>query len=265
MEQRFQFDEIATLYEAARPGYPDALIEDVVSHADLKLNDRILEVGCGTGQATKSFARQGFPILAIEPGPELIRGARRSLAGFSNVSFLETTFEAYPARAEAFRLIVAAQSWHWVSPETRFQKAAKALSSRGSLAVFGHVPVGLPAPLLAQFKEIYLRRTGRWGRPPEAWYLPDGPFKGWFDESGLFGPVEHRSYPWQWRHTTASYMDFLRTKSELRMLEPGKREEMLREIAEAVEDHGGAFAVDTETHLYMARRLDQAAVSAGLA
>ena len=61
MEQRFQFDEIANLYEAARPGYPDALIEDVVSYADLKLNDRILEVGCGTGQATKSFARQGFP------------------------------------------------------------------------------------------------------------------------------------------------------------------------------------------------------------
>ena len=40
------------------------------------------------------------------------------------------------------------------------------------------------------------------------------------------------------------------------MLEPGEREEMLREIGEAVDDHGGAFAVDTETHLYMARRLD---------
>jgi SAM-dependent methyltransferase len=256
VEQRFQFDEIANLYEAARPGYPDALIEDVVSYADLKLNDRILEVGCGTGQATKSFARQGFQILAIEPGPELLRGARRSLAGFNNVTFLETTFEAYPASPEAFRLIVAAQSWHWVSPETRFLKATGALSPRGSLAVFGHVPVGLPAPLLARFKEIYLHRTGRWGRPPEAWYLPDGPFKGWFDESGLFGLVEHRSYPWRWRHTTASYMDFLRTKSELRMPEPGEREEMLREIGEAVDDHGGAFAVDTETHLYMAHRLD---------
>ena len=256
MEQRFQFDEIANLYEAARPGYPDALIEDVVAYADMKLNDRILEVGCGTGQATKSFARQGFPILAIEPGQELLHRAQRSLAAFSNVTFLETTFEAYPARAEAFHLIVAAQSWHWVSPETRFQKAAKALSPRGSLAVFGHVPVGLPAPLLAQFKEIYLHRTARWGRPPEAWYLPDGPFKGWFGESGLFDAVEHRIYPWRWEHTMSSYMDFLRTRSELRMLEPGKREEMLREIAEAVEDHAGAFAVDTETHLYMAHRSD---------
>ena len=256
MEQRFQFDEIANLYEAARPGYPDALIEDVVAYADMKLNDRILEVGCGTGQATKSFARLAFPILAIEPGPELLRGARRSLAAFSNVTFLETTFEAYMASAESFRLIVAAQSWHWVSPEMRFRKAASALSPGGSLAVFGHVPVGLPASLLARLKEIYLRRTGRWGRPPEAWYLPDGPFKGWFDESRLFGPVEHRIYPWRWEYTTSSYIDFLRTRSELLMLEPGKREEMLREIAEAVEDHGGAFAVDTETHLYMARRLD---------
>jgi hypothetical protein len=52
-----------------------------------------------------------------------------------------------------------------------------ALSRDGSLVVFGHVPVGLPAPLLDQLKEIYLRQIGKWGSPPEAWYLPNGPFK----------------------------------------------------------------------------------------
>ena len=36
MEQRFTFDQVATLYNAARPDYPEALIEDVVSYADLK-------------------------------------------------------------------------------------------------------------------------------------------------------------------------------------------------------------------------------------
>jgi trans-aconitate methyltransferase len=120
-------------------------------NADLKLNDRILEVGCGTGQATKSFAKRGFPILATDSGSEMLRGARESLANFSNVEFLETTFEAWPTERAAFRLIIAAQSWHWVSPEVRFWKAAEALSRDGSLAVFGHVPVGLPAPLLDQF------------------------------------------------------------------------------------------------------------------
>jgi ubiquinone/menaquinone biosynthesis C-methylase UbiE len=257
MEQRFSFDEIANVYGAARPDYPEALIEDVVSYADLKQSDKILEVGCGTGQATKSFAKRNFSILAIDPGPEMLRGARESSAGLTNVEFLQTTFEAWPATRGEFRLIAAAQPWRWVSAEVRFVKAAEALSPGGSLAIFGHVPVGLPAPLLAQFKEVYLRHTGKWGPPPEAWYLPSGPFKGWFDESLMFGPVTHKSYPWKWRHTTSSYLDFLRTKSELRMLESAKREEMLGEITKAIDHGGGRLTVDYETHLYIARRLNR--------
>jgi hypothetical protein len=93
----------------------------------------------------------------------MLRGARESLAGFSNVEFLETTFEALPADRAMFRLIIAAQSWHWVSPEVRFSKAAAVLSRDGSLAVFGRAPVALPAALLDHFKEIYLRQIGKWG------------------------------------------------------------------------------------------------------
>jgi len=254
MEQRFIFDEAASVYSRARPDYPEALVDDVVSFADLKPSDRIFEVGCGTGQATKSFARRGFSILATDPGSEMLRGARESLAGFSNVEFLETTFEAWPTDRAAFRLIIAAQSWHWVSPEVRFSKAAEALSRDGSLAAFGHVPVGLPAALLDRFKEIYLRRINKWGPPPEAWYLPNGPFEGWFIESGLFDSVEHRRYDWKWPHTASSYADFLRTRSDHRMMERATLDQLLREIAQAIEDHGGRFEVDYETHLYMARR-----------
>ncbi len=254
MEERFAFDQIANVYKAARPDYPEALIEDVVSYADLKQGDHVLEVGCGTGQATKAFAKRGFPIVAMDPGPEMLRYAREDLAGFSNVELLETTFEAWPTNRGAFRLIIAAQSWHWVSPEMRFTKAAEALSPNGSLAVFGHVPVGLPTELLAQFQDIYLRRTGNWGPPPEVGYLPIGPFEGWFDESGLFGLVGHRRYPWKWQRTTLSFTDFLRTRSEYVMMEPAKREEMLGEIAKAIDDQGGELTLDYETHLYIARR-----------
>jgi SAM-dependent methyltransferase len=137
MEQRFAFDQIANVYKAARPEYPKSLVEDVVSYADLKRDDRILEIGCGAGQATKSFAERRFSIVGIDPGPEMLRGARESLAGFNNVEFLETTFEKWSGKQGSFRLIIAAQSWHWVSPETRFKKAADALSTDGSLAVFG--------------------------------------------------------------------------------------------------------------------------------
>jgi SAM-dependent methyltransferase len=255
MEQRFTFDQIASVYRLARPDYPEALIDDVISYAGVQPNDKVLEVGCGTGQATKSFARRGLPILATDPGSDMLRGARESLAGFSNVEFLETTFEAWRPERETFRLIIAAQSWRWVSAEVRFAKAAEVLAPDGSLAVFGQVPVGLPVPLLAELKDIYLRQTGRWGPPPEAWYLPNGPFKGWFDESGLFGPVEHKSYPWTWPHTTSSHTDFLSTRSDHRMLAAAKREEVLGEVAKAVDNYGGRFDMDYETHLYIARRV----------
>ena len=82
MEQRFVFDQVADAYKAARPDYPEALVEDVVSYAELKPKDWILEVGCGAGQATKGFASRGFPILAIDPGPKLLAGARESLGRF---------------------------------------------------------------------------------------------------------------------------------------------------------------------------------------
>jgi hypothetical protein len=71
----------------------------------------------------------------------------------------------------------------------------------------------------------------------------------------MFGPVTHKRYPWKWPHTTSSYIDFLRTKSEHRMLDSAKREAMLGEIARAIDDHGGRLTVDYETHLYIARLL----------
>jgi ubiquinone/menaquinone biosynthesis C-methylase UbiE len=57
MEQRFTSNQVANVYKAARPDYPDALVDDVVSYAALKPNDAILEVGCGTGQQRKASRR----------------------------------------------------------------------------------------------------------------------------------------------------------------------------------------------------------------
>jgi SAM-dependent methyltransferase len=254
MEQRFVFDQVASLYSASRPDYPEALVDDVLCYAAVRSGDRILEVGCGTGQATKAFASRGHRILATDPGAEMLRGARETLAGFDNVEYLQTTFEAFPAAQPVYRLIIAAQSWHWVSPHVRLAKAASLLAHDGSLAVFGHVPVGLPVPLREKFRQIYVRRIGRWGPPPEAGYLPDGPFKAWFDESGLFQPVAHKSYSWQWRHSTSTYADFLRTRSDHRMLAAQTRDDIVADVAEAIDGEGGTLDVDYETHLYMARR-----------
>ena len=67
-ERRHLFNQVAELYDSARPGYPGALFDDILSYANLPQNARILEVGCGTGQATLPLARRGYAIDCIEPG-----------------------------------------------------------------------------------------------------------------------------------------------------------------------------------------------------
>jgi hypothetical protein len=111
--------------------------------------------------------------------------------------------------------------------------------------------------LREDFRQVYLRRTGPWGLPPEDWYLPGGPIKAEFERAGLFAPVTHRTYPWKWHHTTSSYSDFLITRSDYRMLPQATREAVLAEIAQSIDRHGGTFDMDYETHLYIARRLDR--------
>ncbi len=56
---------ISAIYEEIRPSYPEKLIQDVISKTDLKFNDRLLEIGSGTGKATIQFADKGFRVHGI--------------------------------------------------------------------------------------------------------------------------------------------------------------------------------------------------------
>jgi ubiquinone/menaquinone biosynthesis C-methylase UbiE len=256
MEQRFTFDKIASLYDAARPDYPEALFGAIAGTADLAPGDAVLEIGCGTGRATQGLARLGAPILALDPGPALLEVARARLADFANVRFAQTTFEAWPLEPETFKLVAAAQSWHWVAPQVRFVKAAAALKAGGFLAVFGNVSMPLKAPLGPALDDLYARHAPRLiESAPGDWYLPGGVVTKLFADSELFGPGTHQAYPWTRQHDAADYVALLRTRSDCQMLEPTARDALTAAVAQTIEAHGGPFEAGYEAHLYMARRL----------
>jgi len=88
------FDRAAALYDVARPGYPDALFDDLVRLSGMPPGGRVLEIGCGTGKATLPLARMGYRLLCLEPGDNLVAVARRNLAPFPDARVLTTSFEA---------------------------------------------------------------------------------------------------------------------------------------------------------------------------
>lgn len=263
MEQRLMFNKVADDYDRYRPGYPDALFDDLAAAAHLGSGDRILELGCGAGQATLGLARFGVPILALDPGPDLIRAAAARVGQAPHVAFAETTFETWPLQPQAFKLVASAQAWHWIDPTVRFGKAAQVLVPGGMLAVMGNVPMPGPAEFTAAIAPLYLRLAPHlWAPPPEVWYLPGAEFEALFRADPRFGPVVHKAYPYTRHHTRESYEGLHRSLSYYQALPQDVREALIGGVADQIEKMGGSFDMDYEAHLYMAHQIPEAARAA---
>ena len=140
-EGRNSYDQVAPLYDRARPTYPAALFDDIVDYANLAEDARILEIGCGSGQATVPMAARGYAIDCIELGAQLAAIAREKLAQFPKARVINADFETVNLPACHYDIVFAATAFHWLDPTVRFKKAHELLKPAGTLALFWHRPV----------------------------------------------------------------------------------------------------------------------------
>lgn len=148
------FDEVADEYDRHRPAYPDALLDRVCEVAALRAGDRVLEVGCGTGQLTRGLLARGLRVVAVDPGERLIALARQNLGGLGEVEFVNARLEEAPLPRERFQAVFSASAMHWIDPDLGWQKAADALVSGGTLALVQYF--GLNDPRSADDQQALL-------------------------------------------------------------------------------------------------------------
>jgi 16S rRNA A1518/A1519 N6-dimethyltransferase RsmA/KsgA/DIM1 with predicted DNA glycosylase/AP lyase activity len=101
LRRRATFDEIADLYDEVRPGYPKALVRDVIALSAIPPGGRILEIGCGPGKATLPFARRGYAMVCLELGERLAALASRHCRPYPRVKVIHTAFEEWPVEERA--------------------------------------------------------------------------------------------------------------------------------------------------------------------
>ncbi len=124
---------MAAAYERFRPGYPDELVAEVLSYAGRPVRTA-LEIGAGTGKATRVFAEHGVAVTATEPDQAMLSELRRHVP--DTVTTMRAAFEALPLNA-AYDLVFAAASLHWTRPEGRWARIAGMLTAGGVFASFG--------------------------------------------------------------------------------------------------------------------------------
>ena len=138
------FEDVPELYDRVRPTYPDELFAELVAITGMDARSSVLEVGCGTGQATRSLAALGCSVTAVEPGTGMAALARQRLATYPNVEVETSSFETWNDRGRRFDVLVAASSWHWVDPSIGWRRAHSVLRRGGWMALLGNVVVGRP-------------------------------------------------------------------------------------------------------------------------
>ncbi|MFM9265476.1 class I SAM-dependent methyltransferase [Tychonema sp. BBK16] len=149
------YNEIANAYHKTRPRYPQSLINRVVELAKIPAGTNILELGCGPGIATIPFAELGFSMVCLEPSPEAYQLAKQNCETYPSVEIQNLTFEEWKLEADKFNAVLAATSFHWLSPEIRCSKAAAALKDQGSLILLWNAGV-LPHNQVYQvLNEVY--------------------------------------------------------------------------------------------------------------
>jgi SAM-dependent methyltransferase len=250
---RATFDEDAVLYDEVRPGYPEALYDDIIALSAIPPSGRILEIGCGTGQATVPFARRDYRILAVELGANLAAVARHNLAPYPRAQVWTGAFEAWPLEEGAFDLAISATAFHWVDPGIGYPRLARALKPGGAFAPFWnlHVRGDADRGFYEAVQEVYRREAPAlvepWNEVSER--------AGEIARTGLFGEVAERRYRWAATYDAAGYIRLLNTTSDHRSLDPATRDRLFRGITQLIDTaFDGQIAKCYLTVLYVARR-----------
>jgi len=217
LEQRAHwYSGAAEAYDKARPRYPGGLISHVAHLTKLNSFSRILEVGCGPGTATTSFAGFECSIVCVEPNPVFCELARKNCQLFRNVMIKQSSFEEWSLDRTAFDVVVSASAFHWVQPEIGYPKAADALRDDGYLVLLWNKEPQPGSDVRQLFDEIYtqfgLSSLGRFETEATQQHMLKALAQPAID-SGLFKHVKSKQVNVDVQYTSEDYILLLNSFS----------------------------------------------------
>lgn len=245
------FDENVVMYDKYRPTYVAELYSDIIEYANITENSKILEIGCGTGNATLPFIKQGANVTAVELGENLSEYTKDKFSEYENFNIVNARFEDYNTD-EKYDLIFAATAFHWIKPEYAYSRCKDLLASNGVLATFWNTP-----RISRDNGELYSEIQALYAE-----YLPDNKEESaslieskWYISrckhlSGYFETYDYTSlffklYQGKRKFNAGDYIGLLHTYSDHMALCEEKRNVFFAKIHSAIQKYGQIDLIDT--------------------
>ncbi|MFI2632745.1 class I SAM-dependent methyltransferase [Streptomyces collinus] len=248
------FGGVAEAYERFRPGYPVELFEMVMAYAGRPVRTA-LEIGAGTGKATRLFARRGIAVTATEPDGSMLAELRKHVP--ANVTTVRTAFEGLRP-GERYGLVYAAAALHWTNPEGRWPRVAALLEPGGVFASFGG-PFRLTDPAVREAVHTARAPFLESDEIPSPDGTPPGHEMQWpgseLQRSEWFTDVRQAVIERQVTMTARDYVGQLSTVSAYLVLPASVRDQVFNRIRQVLPD---TVEMTSDITVHLARRSHEA-------
>ena len=246
-DRALSFGAVAEAYERFRPAYPAELFELVNDYAGQPIRTA-LEIGAGTGKATRLFAQRGVTVTATEPDAAMLGVLRRHVP--ATVKTVQAAFEQLRPD-ETYGLVYAAAALHWTDSHGRWPRVAALLEPGGVFACFGG-PIRLTDPAVEQavrtarapflVDDDIAAPDGGGSRPDMCWPGTELESSGWFTD------VRQVTIPRRLRMSAGDYVGHLSTVSAYLQLPTTEQAQVYASIMRVLPETVEA-AADITVHL----------------
>ncbi len=232
-----EFDAAALAYHRYRPRYPEALFDGLMTAAEIEPQDRVLEIGAGTGIATRGLVERGLSVTATEPSVAMLEIGRSELG--DQVAWHCARFEDLPD-IDPVRLVLAFNAWHWVEPTTALDQVASVLQPGGSIALIWTEVVSWGE---SPFEQLLVEATGSvWPKTIQS-VLDTRRF---VENDGRFGAFAESRFQFDRALTADEYVALTRTYGGNHTVERDKA------IRDCVQGCGGSVTKVEDAVLFLA-------------
>ena len=231
------FDGAAETYHAIRPSYPPPMFDELFRL--LPGHPAIVEVGPGTGQATRDLLSRGADVHAVEIGPAMAAKLREVLSSTA-LTVTVGDFEDVQLAEHSFDAVFSATAYHWISPTAQVDRPASVLKPGGIIAIVDLNQVSSPVDngFFAAVQPSYERYgEGHAGPPPPDRNAVDPPIHRVLRGDRRFSNVELRSYDWDQTYSAASYRKLMLSYSTTQLMSPPARQGLLDDIENFIRQH----------------------------
>jgi len=238
-DSRLVFNAVPDIYDEIRPSYPAALFEVLL--AMLPAAPVVVEVGPGTGQATKDLLAGGAQVHAVELGPAMAAKLRRAFPT-RRLEVSVGDFEVLQLPESSADAVFAASAYHWIRPQAQADRPATLLRPGGVIAVAELIQVSSAVddgffeaaqPIYARYGEAHRGPAA----PPRD--RVDPPVRQVLDADERFGHVAVRVWDWDQTYTAAEYRKLMLSYSGTQMMAPAARLGLLDDIEALIEQEFG--------------------------